>query len=63
LEEVVVVGEVAYTRSRESVSVTPHAGGAVTQLAGDALMIWRKGPDGRWVLARDAALLVPAARG
>ena len=27
LEEVVVVGEVAYTRSRDSLSVTPSAGG------------------------------------
>jgi uncharacterized protein (TIGR02246 family) len=27
LEEVVVVGEVAYTRSRDALSVTPHAGG------------------------------------
>src|SRR5258707_10043722 len=27
LEEVVVVGEVAYTRSRDAVSVTPRAGG------------------------------------
>src|SRR4051794_32619487 len=28
LEEVVIVGEVAYTRSRDSLSVTPRAGGA-----------------------------------
>jgi ketosteroid isomerase-like protein len=27
LEEVVVVGEVAYTRSRDALSVTPRAGG------------------------------------
>ena len=27
LEEVVVIGEVAYTRSRDALSVTPHAGG------------------------------------
>src|SRR3984893_15389655 len=27
LEEVVVVGEVAYTRSRDSLSAIPHAGG------------------------------------
>src|SRR5580765_7717932 len=32
LEEVVVVGEVAYTRSRDSLSVTPRAGGEATQL-------------------------------
>ena len=31
LEEVVVVGEVAYTRSRDSLSVTPIAGGEATR--------------------------------
>ena len=34
LEEVVVVGEVAYTRSRDALSVVPRAGGEETQLAG-----------------------------
>ena len=34
LEEVVVVGEVAYTRSRDALSVTPRAGGKTAQLAG-----------------------------
>src|SRR5207237_2653281 len=32
LEEVVVVGEVAYTWSRDSLSVTPHAGGEAMHL-------------------------------
>src|ERR1700694_3222717 len=35
LEEVVVVGEVAYTRARDSLSVIPRAGGEAMQLAGD----------------------------
>src|SRR5437764_13648783 len=34
LEEVVVVSEVAYTRSRDALSVTPRAGGKAAQLAG-----------------------------
>ena len=34
LEEVVLVGEVAYTRSRDALSVTPYAGGEAAQLAG-----------------------------
>src|SRR5260370_2984732 len=33
LDDVVVVGEVAYTLSRDSLSVTPRAGGAAIQLA------------------------------
>jgi uncharacterized protein (TIGR02246 family) len=63
LEEVVVVGEVAYTRSRDSLSVTPlapPAGGEAQQLAGHRITIWRKQLDGRWLLARDAHTLSPA---
>ena len=59
LEEVVVVGEVAYTRSRDALSVTPRAGGEATQRAGHRITIYRKQPDGRWLLARDAHTLSP----
>ena len=62
LEEVVVVGEVAYTRSRDSLSVTPHAGGEAMQFAGHRMTVYRKQPDGRWLLARDAHTLSPVAR-
>jgi len=61
LEEVVVVGEVAYTRSRDALSVTPHAGGEASQFAGHRITVYRKQPDGRWLLARDAHTLSPAA--
>jgi len=47
LEHVVVVGEVAYTLSRDSLLVTPRAGGEATQLAGHRLTVYRKQPDGR----------------
>lgn len=57
LEEVVVVGEVAYTRSRDTLSVSPRAGGEETKLAGHRITIYRKQPDGRWLLARDAHTL------
>ena len=59
LEEVVVVGEVAYTRSRDSLSVSPLGGGEESRLAGDRLTIYRNQPDGRWLLARDAHTLSP----
>jgi uncharacterized protein (TIGR02246 family) len=62
LEEVVVVGEVAYTRARDSLSVTPRAGGDAMQLAGHRITIYRKRPDGSWVLARDAHTLSPVAK-
>ena len=59
LEDVVVAGEVAYTLSRDSLSVTPRAGGDAMQLAGHRITIYRKQPDGRWLLARDAHTLSP----
>ena len=65
LEEVVVVGEVAYTRAADSLSVTPRdsreRGGEAMQLAGHRLTVYRKQPDGRWLLARDAHTLSPPA--
>jgi uncharacterized protein (TIGR02246 family) len=70
LEEVVIVGEVAYTLCRNSLSVTPRAGGEATELAGHRITIYRKQPDGRWLLVRDAntaagraALLLQRHRG
>ena len=62
LEELVVVGEVAYTRSRDALSVTPRGGGQATQLAGHRITIYRRQPDGRWLLARDAHTLSPAEK-
>ena len=59
LEEVVVVGDVAYTWSRDLLSVTPLDGGEAAQLAGHRLTVWRKQRDGRWLLARDAHTLTP----
>lgn len=59
LVEVVVVGEVAYTLCRDSLSVIPRDGGEATQLAGDRLTVYRKQPDGRWLLDRDAHTLSP----
>jgi uncharacterized protein (TIGR02246 family) len=62
LEDVVVVGEVAYTLSRDSLSVTPRAGGEAAQLAGHRITVYRKQPDGRWLLARDAHTLSPVVK-
>ena len=59
LEEVVVVGGVAYTRSQDALSVTPRAGGEATQLAGHRITVYREQSDGRWLLARDAHTLSP----
>lgn len=61
LEELVVAGDVAYSRCRDAVSATPRAGGATAVFAGHRLTIYRRQADGRWLLARDAHTLVPAA--
>jgi uncharacterized protein (TIGR02246 family) len=62
LEDVTVVGEVAYTLSRDSLSVTPRAGGETMRLAGHRITVYRRQPDGRWLLARDAHTLSPVAK-
>lgn len=60
LQEVVVAGTVAHTLGKDSLSLTPRAGGATSQLTGHRLTIYRKQPDGRWLLARDAHTLAAA---
>ena len=62
LEEVRVSGEVACTRSRDSLSVTPRDGGEATQLAEYRLTIYRKQADARWLLDRDVHTLAPLGR-
>lgn len=59
LEEVVVDDDVAYTLARDSLSVTPRTGGEAKKLAGHRITIYRRQPDGRWLLARDAHTLSP----
>jgi len=59
--EVVVTGDLAYVRSRDTLSLTPRDGKPPTTLAGDRLTIYRRQPDGRWLLARDAHTLMPVA--
>ena len=64
LEDVVVVGEVAYTRSRDALSVIPRVAKEqeATQLAGYRMTVYRKGPGGRWLLARDAHTMSPVEK-
>ena len=61
LEDVVVAGDVAYALSRDSLCLTPRAGGPALELAGHRLTVYRRQPDGRWLLARDAHTLAPVA--
>jgi uncharacterized protein (TIGR02246 family) len=61
LEEVGIVGDVAWTVCRDALSLVARAGGAASALAGHRLTVYRRQPDGRWLLARDAHTLTPVA--
>jgi uncharacterized protein (TIGR02246 family) len=61
IEELTVAGDFAYSRCRDTLSATPHAGGEALQLAGFRLTVYRRDADGRWLLARDAHTLMPVA--
>lgn len=58
IQEVQVAGDLAFAWTRLSVSVTPPGAAAPMQRAGHTLSVFRR-IAGRWLLARDANLLVP----
>jgi uncharacterized protein (TIGR02246 family) len=57
LDDITIIGEVAYTVCRDALSVTPRAGGETVELTGHRLTVYRKQSDDRWLLARDANTL------
>jgi uncharacterized protein (TIGR02246 family) len=57
IQEIQVVGELAWIRTELTVEMTPP-GGAPVKRAGHTLSVLRK-QGGRWQLARDANLLTP----
>jgi uncharacterized protein (TIGR02246 family) len=57
IQEIQVLGEWAFVRTRLNVEMTP-AGGRTVQRSGHTLSLFRKA-DGQWRLARDANLLLP----
>jgi uncharacterized protein (TIGR02246 family) len=60
IEELHVVGDLAYLRNHLWVTMIPHGGGVPMKRTGYTLSILRKFPDGRWVLSRDANMLTHA---
>lgn len=58
IQEIEISGSWAWCRNQLSVVMTP-AGGKPVRRSGPTLTILRKKPDGSWVLARDANLLLP----
>ncbi|HUG22006.1 YybH family protein [Piscinibacter sp.] len=61
IEEIKVLGDWAFMRTRLTVVATPADGSPPTELAGHTLTILRK-DGGKWLLARDANLLSPVQR-
>ncbi|MEM5437401.1 SgcJ/EcaC family oxidoreductase [Paraburkholderia diazotrophica] len=57
--ELQVLGDWAFLRTHLEVTITPKDGSPPMHRAGNTLTILRKETDGRWLLARDANLLVP----
>jgi uncharacterized protein (TIGR02246 family) len=58
IQEIKVLGDWAWMRNFLTVTFTPP-GGSATVHSGYVLTILRKNPNGDWVIARDANLLVP----
>ena len=58
VEEVLIEGRFAVTRTRLSVAITT-AKDETSRAKGYTMTLFRKQPDGSWVMARDANLLTP----
>lgn len=57
VDEIAVSGDMAYCRTRLSVTVTSKHGKLPLQRSGHTLTILRKGSDGKWLVTRDANML------
>lgn len=57
IQEIHIAGDYAYCWNHLTVTITPLQGGSSSLRAGHILSVFRKEPDGRWVLFRDANLL------
>ncbi len=57
IQEIQIAGDFAFCWNLLSVTVTPLSTSVPNHLAGNILSIFRKEPDGRWVLYRDANML------
>jgi uncharacterized protein (TIGR02246 family) len=61
VREVGISGDLAYSWTELTVTTTPLDGRLPTKHSGPALSVFRKQPDGRWLLVRDANMLASDA--
>ena len=57
IQEIHVAGDYAFCWNQLSLTLTPLQGGSTQRRAGPTLSVFRKEPDGRWILFRDANML------
>jgi hypothetical protein len=57
IQEICVAGDFAFCWNQLFLTVTPLQGGPAQRRAGPTLSVFRKEPDGRWILFRDANML------
>jgi len=57
IQEIRIAGDYAFCWNHLAVTMIPLQGGAAKQRTGHILSIFRKEPDGRWVLFRDANMV------
>ena len=57
IQEVRVFGDWAYVWTQLTIAMRPVEGGAPTHRSGPGLSVWRKKPDGAWVIFRDANMV------
>ena len=61
VREVEVSGDLAYAWTDLTVTVTERSGKPSMRRSGPALSVFRKQPDGRWLLVRDANMLAASS--
>jgi uncharacterized protein (TIGR02246 family) len=59
IQEVRTFGDWGYCWTQLTVRMQPADGGAPIERSGPAMSVFRKKPDGRWVIFRDANMLPP----
>jgi uncharacterized protein (TIGR02246 family) len=57
IQEIQISGDYAFCWNQVSLTMTPRQGGPAQRRAGPTLSVFRKEPEGRWILFRDANML------